>query len=97
MSGIDKVQKLLNLITAPNMQTVMATVKALEMYHMDVDVEVNYLKSFVKDSPSDCRYVLSAQQNDNKGKGNSKGGKLKAEARFYKPSEWIKLSFDEQQ
>ena len=78
------------------MQTVMATVKALEMNHMDFDMSVNYLRSFVEDSPSDCWNVLSVQQNDNEGNGNSKGGKLKVEARFYKPSEWVKLSLDEQ-
>ena len=74
-----------------------ATVKAIEMYHMDFDMAVNYLKSFIEDGSSDCRNLSSAQQNDNEGKGNTKGGKLKVEARFYKPSEWVKLSFNEQQ
>ena len=96
MLGRDEVQKLLNLITPPNMQTVMATVKALEMYHTDFNMVVNYLKSFVQDSPSDCRNMSSMQQNDNEGKVNSKGGTLEVEARFYKLSEWAKLSPDEQ-
>ena len=78
------------------MQTAMAMVKALEMYHTDFDMVVNYLKSFVEDSPSDHRNMSSTQQNDKEGKVNSKGGTLKVEARFYKPSEWAKLSPDEQ-
>ena len=67
------------------------------MYHMDFDMAVNYLKSFIEDGSSDCRNLSSARQNDNEGKGNTKDGKLKVEARFYKPSEWVKLSFNEQQ
>ena len=78
------------------MQTAMAMVKALQMYCMDFDMAVNYLKSFVEDSPSDHRNVSSMQQNDNEGKVNSKGGKLNGEARFCKLAEWAKLSLNEQ-
>ena len=66
------------------------------MYHTDFDMAVNYLKSFVEDSPSDHRNMSSMQQNDSETKVNSKGGKLKVGARFYKPCVWAKLSPDKQ-
>ena len=84
MSGRDKVQKLLNLITA------------LNIYRTDFDMVVNYLMNFVEDSPSEHRNMSSMQLNDSEAKVNSKGAKLTVEARFYDPSEWAKMSPNEQ-